>query len=250
MRDDICVATHRHDPERLRRALDGLRLCGGCVDRLTQGVAELPALHDQLLTRLTTPYRGEHPDDRQQLAIADKPIPLQPDVADHRDNMRRVAVSRAMLVAEERGLDGPADARLPTVAAWLTVHVTWASAQAWADEYVAEIGALTGRARSLIAGNRLRRIVVGACPKEVPCRWDVNQSEAQAAAIYGTSPCLGTLSATLAPQDSLLPSSVDCDEILEHRWTADQWMTLGRAVMRQRGMDAGGAARLSERMGA
>jgi hypothetical protein len=80
---------------------------------------------------------------------------------------------------------------------------------------------MAAHARTLFAvatGVRVRRFPVGPCPE------------------HGTSdmgeriPCPGELSAALRSDDSLLPSEVVCSEDREHRWSASQWLMLGRRV--------------------
>lgn len=210
-----CVLTHRHraDPcdcgsdDRAcatpRRALDGLYVCGGCFDRLEQTLAELPARYDDLAERLAS-GGGAGP---KVTGSPERALPIVPAVADHREQIARVLASWASLVAEERGLRGPASPTPHTLAAWLGEHLTWCCAQPWIDDFTGEVRDLSGRAYALLYPSGRRRVKVGPCVE-----------------------CSGTLTATIAPVDDLLPSSIDCDADEAHSWSADRWLALGRRL--------------------
>ena len=111
----------------------------------------------------------------------------------------------------------PADT-VPAVAAFLVAQIEWLTAQEFARQFASDMIDDWGTARALADPNRVRRFEVGPCPEDG---------------------CDGTLFANLRPRDSLLPDHVTCDAspededgVLLHSWTADRWMTLGRAVTR------------------
>jgi len=158
---DLCVTA---DEGHERRALPGLRLCGSCRDRLERQLGQLPQLYAQLGHNLgSTGQAGQ-----RVSGTSSRPLPINPAVADHRDQMAHDLVSWCVYVADERGLTLPMDhltdrrGRLraasspPEITApWLARHVEWIAADlAAAEECPPSIRHLWGRARALLDPNR------------------------------------------------------------------------------------------------
>jgi hypothetical protein len=143
-RSDLCTTPHDSD----RRALPGLRLCGSCRDHLEDNIAALPGLYEQLAEELgtTTSARG--------LAVSgssSEPLPINPAIADHRDQIQHDLVWWAIYVAGERNISTPERGTPAAVADWLGRHIEWiAGNQAAAEECPAVMRELAGRARSLL----------------------------------------------------------------------------------------------------
>jgi hypothetical protein len=146
---DLCVTDHG-DSE--RRALPGLRLCGGCHDRLVRDLSDLPHLHDRLGDHLGT--GGSAAFGGRVSGSSAAPLPINPAVADHRDQIRHDLVWWAILVADMRGHAQPANT-VPAIAAWLGRHVDWIAATLpAAEECPGVMRGLVGRAHSLLDPNR------------------------------------------------------------------------------------------------
>jgi hypothetical protein len=202
-----CVLPHRHDPDRARRALDGMFVCAGCLHRVEQAIAELPSQHDALERRLA-PGAGSG---RGAPGASSWALPIVPVIADHREDIARKLASWALMVSEERGMHPPASSRPTATAPWLLVHLRWACAQPWVDDLAGEMTALRSRSFSLLFPTSRRRVPVGPCPLE---------------------DCTGTLTASIGPADDLLPPWIGCDHEPEHLWSPSQWHHLGRSLGR------------------
>lgn len=212
MSDDTCVLPHRHEPDRPRRALDGLYVCAGCRGRMEQTLAELPAQHSALAARLAASLSngmGEKVGGSRE-----RPLPISTTVADHREHIARTTASWAALTAEERGIAYPLHPDPSTVCTWLLRHLEWACAQPWIDDYAAELAGLRGRALAILYPTGRRRVDIAPCP----------EASAEAGA------CPGTLVATVAPVDDLLPGSIVCSADPDHAWAPGEWHRLGRLL--------------------
>ena len=203
--DFPCVLPHRHDPDRPRRTADGLLVCLGCLHRLEQTLAEMPAKYDALARRLA-PTGGHGP---HVSGTPERRLPIDSTVADHRKDIVGKLASWAVTVAEKRGIHTPASPRPSGTATWLLVHLRWMAAQPWIDEFVRELTELHSRTRSLLDPTGRRRVDVGACVEPE---------------------CDGRLTAMLAPVDDLLPSAITCDRDAEHTWAPGTWLSLGRKL--------------------
>lgn len=219
-----CVLSHRHEPERLRGAVDGLYVCHGCLANLEQALAEMSA-HFDALARALAPRSGHGP---QVTGTRERALPIDPTVADHRSDLRGKLASWATMIAEERDIGGPGSYEVPLVSMWLLVHLRWACAQPWVDEYAGEVRSLRSRSLSLLYPSGRRRVEVGACI-EVGCD--------------------GVLTATIAPIDDLLPSEITCSHNAEHAYPASQWVTLGRRIFGAEAVNKDGAASLVKALG-
>lgn len=147
---NLCIAKHRREPARPRRALDGAYICAGCMTQLTDNLHDLSRLYEDL---------GEH------LAVAGTsgqrvsgspgtPLPINTGVAEHRAQIKGVLASWALLVVYERGITPPESTAVTGTAPLILAHSTWAAGHDWIDELVHEVRALTIRARRLLDPDR------------------------------------------------------------------------------------------------
>lgn len=138
MISDLCVLSHRQDPDRPRRALDGLYLCHGHRAELERLIAELPARYndlDRALTPTSTAGGHSHPG-----------LDIDEPAADLRSQIRYDLLTWCTYVARERGLTGPPRDDPFTTAAWLTIHVDWLAANEYAAVHLPPVlRELTGR---------------------------------------------------------------------------------------------------------
>lgn len=148
---DLCVMTHARDPDRPRRALDGLYLCRGHVEDLRRLVAELPAR----AADLDRPAAGASRGTGNGGGIA-----IDEDAARHRSHMQGVLASWCRVVAEDRGIGTPASAELHHTAPWMLPHIEWCAGHRWVDEMLSELREVTGRALAL-ADIPARRLELG-----------------------------------------------------------------------------------------
>jgi hypothetical protein len=224
-----CVLPHRHDPDRPRPVEPGLLVCRGCVSSLEQALAELPAQFRGLSLVLAAGGSTG----AKVSGSSEARLPINPTVAELREDIDRKLVSWAMMIAEERGDHTPCSNNVEVVACWLLVRLRWACAQPWVDQFAAElvgyesahygrwIPGLRSRALALLFPSGRRRIVVGSCVE---------------------AGCPGTLTATVARTDDVLPSSVDCDVDETHTWSSSQWPVLGRRLHGPAGYETRAAA--------
>lgn len=208
MSSDLCVTPH--DPD--RRALPSLRLCGGCRDRLERDLADLPGLWARLERALATVSSGG----QRVSGSSSSPLPINLGVVEHRDQMRHDLVAWVRYVADERGMEYPAN-EVGAMARWLGRHVDWISArQEAAEECPPVMRELTGRARRLLEPDGSKRITVGPCPDPVD-----------------DEPCGGTLYATVRAEGDARPSVIYCSGPCGSERGAETWMRFGRTYLRE-----------------
>jgi hypothetical protein len=136
---DICVMTHRQDPERPRRALDGLYLCHGHHTELERLIAEMPARYDDL----QRPKGAGGP----KITFANDPgLSVDEAAVNLRQQITGTIASWCRVVAEDRGITPPDSVDISRTAPWLTTHVDWCAAHRWVDEMLVELRQITGRA--------------------------------------------------------------------------------------------------------
>lgn len=208
-----CVLPHRHDPDRPRPTEDGLMVCRGCLANLEQVLAELPAQYRGLSVVASGGLAGA-----KVSGSPEARLPINPAAAEARRDILWKLVSWLRLIAEERGISEPTSNDIGVVTCWLLVHLRWACAQPWVDEYALELRGMRGRALSLLFPSGRRRIVVGAC---------IERAEGPVTPAGLVPMCPGMLTATVARTDDILPSSVDCDVFPDHTWEANRWPALG-----------------------
>jgi hypothetical protein len=217
--DDTCIAPHRHDPDRPRRAVDGLRLCPGHLEGLRRDLRELPRMHAELAGRLLeVGDQGGRTGRGDAVGIA-----LSDTVVRTRDHIRATLVSWAQVALEEGPWKtAPAD-NLPTIGAWLDDRAEWFAAREWADEVVRNLAETISEGRAALHPNSVYRVELGPCPEVVGD--DLVR-------------CGGLVIAFMRRQDDVLPSVVRCTahgddgEDDPHVWTADRWHALGRRMGR------------------
>jgi hypothetical protein len=207
---ELCVTDHGDSD---RRALPGLRLCGGCHDRLARDLADLPALHDRLGDHLGT--GGGTALTGRVSGTSAAPLPINPSVADHRDQIRHDLVWWAIHVADERGHALPADT-VQDVAAWLGRHVEWIAATLpAAEECPGVMRALVGRAHALLDPNR--KLATGERCRVVP---------------EGAERCAGVISMVQGSDETWTARCTVCGPQSAapylHDKVAGRWVTLDR----------------------
>lgn len=206
----LCVTAHADDIQ----ALPTLRLCSGCRDGLTRDLRALPRLHADLEGVLAT---GSAPGTGYVTGTPSQPLPINPAVADHRDQIRHDLTWWTLYVAEHRGLSGLPSDTVPQIAAWLGRHIDWIAAHpAAAEECPPVMQGLVGRAIALTRPSGARRIEIG------PCR-DTCDGE----------PCTGRLWATVRRDDDPRPSVIYCDGPCGSERGADEWRRFGREYLRE-----------------
>lgn len=205
----LCPLPHRHNPNQPRHNPDGQRICRGCSDRLVRALQQLPDQHDQLARMLAPQNTGPAP---KVTGTPTRPLPINPAVAEHRDQIRRVLASWAATIAAERTETPPPTPNPQNTAPWLLRRCEWALRQQWADLYAAETLQLSSGAWNLLYPDGRRCIHIGQC---VEYRNRIR--------------CLGQLTASVAHTDTLLPPTIDCDTC-GTRHTADRWVQLGRKI--------------------
>lgn len=210
--DDLCIATHRREPSRPRRALDGLYLCQGCVTQLTGNLGQLPGLYNELAELLAVGGQAG----QRVSGSPGRPLPINLGVAEHRGHIQAVLASWARVVVDERGITVPDSDEVAVTAPWLARHVMWlAASQGFADDVVLEIRMLAIRARGLRDPDPSRNIAIGPCVVEVE-----------------NEPCVGQLWATVRVDGDERPSVIFCDTC-EFEKAPEEWMRFGREYARK-----------------
>jgi hypothetical protein len=206
---DICVLEHRVDPERPRQALDGAYLCAGHHTELERLIAEMPARYDALGRILAAGGNGSK--GPRVSGTTEKPLPINPAVASHRQQIQHDLVWWAIYIADERGIDKPGNGNPHTTAAWLTTHIDWCAAnKVAAEELLPVLRELTGRAWAMIDPDGTKRITIGPCNAHVE-----------------DEPCDGVLYATVRADDDPRPSLIYCDTC-DLEKSSIEWLRFGR----------------------
>ena len=218
-----CVLPHRRDPDRPRRALDGLLVCPGHRKGLAFDLLDLPGMHAQLVARHTA--SGARFGERRGRGHAG--LNVQDKVARARGDIYTGLAGWARLAAEERDFTLPAD-DVAAIAGFLLGRgasmLDWACARPWIDEYADTLDTLHRTAFGLLHPRGRRRFEVGACIETISC--DVPTRAEQR--------CQGRMVATLTDADDQLPAFLWCDEC-GIEITADRWITYGRRVHKAMG---------------
>jgi hypothetical protein len=170
-------------------------------------------LHGELAQRL---LGGQGIGDK----VSGTPGPQYPDqrAVEARTLIRHTLAAWCRLIAEERGVELPAD-QVVAMGEFVALHASWLAAQSFAREASDELHELAqGKPRSVAYPTGTHVVTVGCCPREVPDEHGEPQC------------CPGTLMAVMRRADSLLPSEVACDAHPDHRWDSTQWRQLDRLV--------------------
>ncbi|MFD0902351.1 hypothetical protein [Actinomadura sediminis] len=219
---DICVQPHKDD----HPALPALRLCAGCYYGLRGHIKALPRLHADLGGHLSAPAvvttvsngpRAAQDGDRDPLVIAETRSPINPAVAELRDQIRHDLVWWTVYVADQRGFKLP-DNDLRQIGVWLWRQIDWIAASLpAAEECPPVMKALAGRARAILQPSGAKRIKIG------PCR-----------EVLEDGPCGGTLYATCRAEDDPRPSAIYCGEC-DFEAGPESWRRFGRDYLKEAG---------------
>lgn len=206
---DICVQPHKQD----HTALPALRLCTGCYYGLRGAIKALPRLHAQLGTALAT---GSSPSTGGRVTgSSSEPLPINPAVANHRDQIKHDLTWWTIHVADERGFRLPAD-DLREITAWLLRQVDWIAASLpAAEECPPVMMGLAGKARALIDPNR--KLKTGE-----RCRLDDDHGDR----------CGGTVAMVQKPDETWIAHCSECGPQEAAPYLRDtvagRWVTLER----------------------
>ena len=240
MSDLLCSATCRI-PNRHRdgcdtdclgclpgRAADGVNLCAHHLDRLATDATGLAQLYDEL-TYSVMPSGGTsgQPIGRS----SDGPPAPRDKVVEIRTEIRHVLAATCRRIAEERGIQLPAD-EVSAMGAYVAKHATWLAAHGAAGEVSDELGSLRRRAWSIAYPNGTKVVEVGPCP--YTDHWVAGPVSAGFIGPPRAVLVDGILRAIVRPADVLLPSEVVCDANPSHRWDSTQWRLLDRLVSGRR----------------
>ncbi|WP_157251105.1 hypothetical protein [Nonomuraea typhae] len=212
----LCLATHRHDPERPRQAAPGLNLCPGCHVGLARHLADLPGLHDDVLDQLPANGTVAGP---AVSGSPGQPLPYNPAAGDLLSQLRHDLTWLTRLVAEQRGLTTPPP-RPPDQCAWLSRHTDWIAAHPDAGAIKGTLTELVGRAWAVIDPAR-RPLLIGPCLETID-----------------DQPCDGTLRATVRRDGDPTPSEIYCDTCPLSLDTT-QWHRFGKRYLAERARIAG-----------
>lgn len=208
-----CVLIHWKDPERQRRAADGLFVCHGCHAKTLRQLVQLAPLHRTLGEIVAIATAGPRSGPRS----AEIRIPLHDAAATLRGHIRQKLAGWVPIVADTRGLvlpavDTTADSQraVDQLVGWLLPHHDWLlteDPEGWATD----LGDLHRSAFALTYPS-------GRTPREfAPCP---------------QPDCAGMLSARLAPGD-LLPEVLTCNacgwQVPPSRWLVGRpgrWLTV------------------------
>lgn len=159
----LCIVEHRHDPDRERRAVDGLYLCApgrdedgrrrGCLGHLERLISEMPFRWHELGDVLDA-ADSSTADGPRVSGSSTEPLPINPAAAAHRGHIVAVMGSWARLISEERGIAAPPYSSVTAVAAFLVTHAEWCAGHEWVTELLAEMRSLNGRAWAIVDPDR------------------------------------------------------------------------------------------------
>lgn len=220
-------------------AVDGGRVCLHHTDRALQDLTRLPGL-DAALTVALNPIRGTVLAQFRQHGGSKNPgLDLNPNVVEHREFLRERLAAFVSYAVIERGITGPPAWDVPAVAGWLRRHHDWFCASQMAGPYVHQLSSLARKSYGLAYPSGVRKFEICACIEHTTLEETGERLE-----------CVGVLWAVLRPDTGLLPSELTCDTDPEHTYAPGQWLTLGRKLHGPAAIHAGGAARLTGRIGA
>lgn len=157
-------------------------LCKSGMERLTQHLAELPALAHWLHANLSGGSGSGFGD--YTTGSREKPLPIKTGIADHLTQITDTVNSWARLVAEERDLRGPwrplpsdgwperdrlrraveQTASLEDLCTFLLAHLDWTVQQLWVDDFATEIEDLTSTAHGLAPSRPSKHRMAAPCP--------------------------------------------------------------------------------------
>lgn len=212
----VCVLSHRPNPdgtERTPLAVPGLLVCRGHERRTVDDLAALPDLWAELAEAHTSWQQpsGYRP------ASAERPLPINPAISDHRGAVVERLASWARMVAGARHVSRPETPDPYVVAGWLALHEQWTLAhEDYAADYSKAVHDLASRALALLFPRK------GDIRTQLPC--PLAESEE----------CGGTLTnlgddRTGDADDDALPEKITCDSC-GYVLPASQWRTYRRQL--------------------
>jgi hypothetical protein len=154
--------------------------------------------------------------------LANPPLPVPANVLDKRATAHEHLAYWSRMVINSQHLHLLPAIDVPTLCAFLTIHVdtlvAWPKALTELEKSARDLGAIA-------ADSVPRRQVVG------PCTGSTTNGQ----------PCPGTITATIRRDEDLLPSELRCDATPRHAFPAGEW----RAMERRLHMNESAARRLA-----
>lgn len=204
--ETVCLSTHRTDPDRPRRAADGLRLCYGCISGMRRHLADLPVLYADVVASMPASRTA----DAAPVSGSREPgLPVNLAAGELRSQIEYDLYYWAQRVATDRGMRLPTSGRVVVVCDWLGRHVDWLAARQEAAEVRGVLVELTSHALRVIDPAR-PSLILGPCAETVD-----------------GEPCEGTLRASVLDVDDPRPSKIWCDACTLEL-TPEQWYRFGR----------------------
>ncbi|MFF8971319.1 hypothetical protein [Streptomyces sp. NPDC014995] len=186
-------------------AVAGSRLCSACALHLTSDLTRLLRLYEECGLLLAG---SDRPRDRTSGGGSLPGLPFNTAAAEARTVILGVLRSWAGLVVEERGVAAPRDT-VAGVVGFLVRHAGWLAAHDAAGELSAEVARAVRRARYVIDPSPGRGMRLGACV---------------------VADCEGALTAVVRVDRADPPVEIRCAAVPSHRWSAQEWMALGRGA--------------------
>ncbi len=210
-----------HADERPRHSSRESVLCQGHVARLQRTLEELGRF-DAEADQASYDSKVARHDGAPLTGTGERPMPIDPRIADLRVDARDILTAWCRLVAEERHLSPPR-VRLTALCAFLERNLAWVVGQDWIDEFAAETFDLGSKAHGILRPSGNRQFPVGECVETVD-----------------GERCPGTMWALLTPSDSNFMAAAElvCDQC-ECRVHSADWVQYGHRLKK---MEAGEAA--------
>lgn len=197
-----------------RPAADGRNLCEVCTRRIGEDAVAAGELYVELEWVLgRSQGRGEKTSGSKERGLI-----VNERAVEARTLIRHTLVSWCLLICEERAISPPQDF-VSAMGLYLDKHQVWLSAHPAAGDCSGELWELAhGKPWRTAHPNPVTIVGLGRCPMP---------------------DCPGTITAVVRKGDSLLPSSVDCDQrpedgVLEPHswpWGSDEWKVLKRDLI-------------------
>ncbi|MGW0702221.1 hypothetical protein ACWD0A_23475 [Streptomyces sp. NPDC002867] len=201
--EGITCRDRSRESGRPRGRVAGTRLCPACALRLTDDLTRLPRLYHECGLLLGG---SDRPRDRTSGGGSLPGLPFNTAAAEARSLVLGILRSWAGLVVGERGVAAPRDT-VAGVAEFLVRHADWLAAHEAAGELSQEAARAVRRARYVIDPPAGRGMRVGTC------------------VVAG---CEGGLTAVVRAGPGDAPVEISCATDPSHRWSAREWMALGR----------------------
>jgi hypothetical protein len=205
-----CPIVHRDETP--RKSARGTVLCGGCLGRLQRTLEELSTFDADADQAALDGKLARH-DGAPLTGTGEKPLPIDPRMADLRVDARDILAGWSRMTAEERHLSPPRR-NLKALCAFLGTHLAWVTAQDWVDEFAREAFDLGGKAAAILRPSGNRQFPVGECIEDVD-----------------GERCTGTMWALLTPSDSnyIAAAELACDSC-PARVESANWLVYGHRL--------------------